>query len=298
MSIMGRSPVLARRLFDRFEPIHAVTYFAPEARAALESAGYRGVGMGYFAGRAAPLGPVPPEVVTALFYNFADSQAARVLPDAWRFGAPVVALRAREEGAVAALRRYGLTADDATRTAADLLAKAATAGELGGRALYAANRALPWPTEPLARLWHATTLLREHRGDGHIAALAAHGISGRESNVLQVASGRVSREFVMRSRLYDDRQWKHHQDNLIRRGLLHDTGSLAPAGAELKARIEDTTDALALPIWDVLDDGELQTLFTALTPLTRLVVAGGDIPADTPMGLVRNELDDESARLS
>lgn len=295
---MGRSTVLARRLYDRFEPIHAVTYFAPEARAALESAGYHGVGMGYFAGRAAPLGPVPPEVVTALFYNFADAQAARVLPDAWRYAPPEAALQAREEGAVAALRRYGVTADDATRTAVDLLAKAATAGELGGRALYAANRALPWPTEPLAALWHATTLLREHRGDGHIAVLAAHGISGRESNVLQVASGRASREFIMRSRVYDDGQWKHHQDNLIRRGLLDDTGALTRAGTELKARIESTTDALALSIWDALDDQELQNLFAALTPLTRQVVAGGDIPVDTPMGSARHELDDDSAQLS
>jgi hypothetical protein len=297
MSTMERSAVLARRLYDRFEPIHAVTYFAPDARAAMEAAGYHGTGMGYFAGRSAPLGPVPPEVVTALFYNFADSQAARVLPDAWRYAPPAVALRARAAGAVAALHRCGVAGDDVTRTAAELLTKAAIAGELGGRPLYAANRALPCPTEPVAMLWHATTLLREHRGDGHIAVLAAHGITGRESNVLQVASGRVSREFIMRSRVYDAVQWKQHQDNLIRRGLLDDTGSLTPTGHQLKTRIEDDTDTLALSIWAALDDAELQRLFAVLTPLTRQVVAGGDIPVDTPMGLARHELDDDAAHL-
>jgi hypothetical protein len=293
---MSRSAALARRLFDRFEPIHAVTYFAPEARIALEAAGYQGVGMGYFAARSAPLGPVAPEVVTALFYNFADRQAARVLPDAWQYASPAVALAVRQESAAAALRRYGLD-DQATQRAADLLAKAAMTGELAGRGLYAANRALPWPSEPLAKLWHATTLLREHRGDGHISVLAGLGISGRESNVLQTASGRVSKEFLMRSRMYDEAEWNHHRDNLARRGLLDQSGTLTPDGRALKGRIEDATDALALSIWDALDDDELTALFATLTPLTRLVVAGGDVPTDTPMGMTRDELDDDSAHL-
>lgn len=292
-----RTPVLARRLFDRFEPVHAVTYFAPEALRALTAAGYRGLGMGYFAARSAPLGPVAPDVVTALFYNFAESQASRVLPDAWQYAPPAVALSVRESSAVAALRRYGLTDDHAARTAADLLAKVAASGDIGGRALYAANRSLRWPDEPLAKLWHAATLLREHRGDGHIAALIALGISGRESNVLQCAAGRVSKQFIMRSRMYDEQQWTLHQDNLTRRGLLDPSGHLTPAGEDLKQQVEDTTDALALGIWDVLDDAELETLFAALTPLTRQVTDGGDVPADTPMGLGRHELEDDSAHL-
>ncbi|WP_409371039.1 SCO6745 family protein, partial [Mycolicibacterium psychrotolerans] len=100
-----RPVTLARRLFDRIEPVHAVTYFAPEARAALDSLGFRGFWMGYFAARSAPLGPVPAEVVTALFYNFAPERVAKALPAAWDVAAPAEALRAREQSAVSVRRR-------------------------------------------------------------------------------------------------------------------------------------------------------------------------------------------------
>lgn len=287
---MSRPTTIARRLFDRLEPVHAVTYFAPESRAALDGLGYRGFWSGYFAARSAPLGPVAPEVVTALFYNFASARVAKALPAAWEVASPETVLRVREESAVTALLRYGCTQTEAIGTAAELLAKAARSAPLDGRPLFAANLALPWPQEPLAQLWHATTLLREQRGDGHIAVLNAFGISGRQSNVLHAAADRVPREMIMRSRDYDEHQWRHHVEELAGRGLLDGTGALTPAGAALKAEIEETTDRLALSAFDALDDAELAALFGALTPLTRLVVAAGDVPAATPMGLDRDDL--------
>ncbi len=293
---MTRQPQLARRFFDRFEPVHAVTYFSPESRAALDGLGYRGFWMGYFAARSAPLGIVPAEVVTAIFYNFAAFRVAKALPAAWEVAPPAAALRAREDSAVATLRRYGLSGD-AVRTAAELTAKAARGAPLDGRPLFAANAALPWPTEPLAALWHATTLLREHRGDGHVAVLTSAGLSGRECNVLHAAAGRVPQEMIMRSRDYDDEQWRHYQDRLERRGLLDATGALTDAGRGLKQHIEDSTDQLALAALDTLDDAEVEVLFSALTPIARAVVEGGDVPAATPMGLSRADLDDESAGL-
>ncbi|MGE0219817.1 SCO6745 family protein [Mycolicibacterium sp.] len=293
---MHRSPTLARRFFNRFEPVHAVTYFAPEARSALDDLGYRGFWMGYFAARSAPFGVVPTELVVAAFYNFAPERVAKALPAAWDIAPPATALRARETAAVAALRRYGVTDAEAAE-AADLAAKAAAGADPGGRALYAANRALDWPEEPLARLWHATTLLREHRGDGHIAALLAEGISGRESNVLHAAAGRVPEEMIKRSRDYDDALWEQHAGTLRRRGLLDEEGALTQAGRALKQRIEDATDALAVPALTVLDDDEVEALFRVLTPITRKVVAGGDIPVSTPMGLDRTDLGDDRAHL-
>ena len=291
-----RNPRLARRFFDRLEPVHAVTYFSPESRAAFDGLGYRGFWMGYFAGRSAPLGVVPTEVVTALFYNFAPSRVAKALPAAWEVAPPGSALRAREDSAVAALRRYGLT-DDGVRTAADLAAKAARSAPLDGRALFAANAALPWPSEPLATLWHAVTLLREQRGDAHVAVLAVSGLSGRESNVLHAAAGRVPQGMIMRSRDYDEDQWRHYQARLAERGLLDADGALTDAGRALKQDIEDTTDALALGALDALDDSEVEELFRALTPIARTVVTCGDVPAATPMGLSRDDLDDDSAHL-
>jgi hypothetical protein len=297
LATVHREPGLARRFFDRFEPVHAVTYFAPEARAALDGLGYRGFWMGYFAARSAPLGMVPPEVVTAIFYNFAPERVAKALPAAWQIAGPEAALRARQDSAVAALRRYGLDADENVTTAVELASKAVRQAPLDGRPLFAANRALPWPDDPLAALWHAATLLREQRGDAHVAVLAAAGVSGRECNVLQAAAGGVPRDYIARARDYDDAAWRHHEQQLAERGLLDD-GSITAAGQELKDAVESTTDALALSVLDALSDDEVEALFQALTPFTRAVVAGGDLPAMTPMNLRRDELDDASAHLA
>ena len=276
--------------------MHAVTYFAPEARTALDGLGFRGFWMGYFAARSAPFGVVPTAVVTATFYNFAPERVAKALPAAWDVASPTDALRARQKSAVAALRRYGVTDDDAV-AAAELTEKAARSAPLDGRPLFAANLALPWPDEPLATLWHAATLLREQRGDAHVATLASLGIGGRDGNVLHCAADRVPRDFLMVSRRYDDDEWQSCATRLAERGILDDSGALTDAGVALKQKIEDTTDLLALAAFDALDDGELQELFRTLTPITRAVVAGGDIPAATPMGLRRDELDDADAHL-
>jgi hypothetical protein len=295
--VVDRRPGLSRRFFHRFEPVHAVTYFAPEARAALDGLGYRGFWMGYFAARSAPLGRVPAEVVTATFYNFAPERVAKAMTGAWAVAGPDSALLARHESAVAALRRYGVDDCESVRTAAELAGRAARHAGVDGRPLFAANRALPWPDEPVLALWHALTLLREHRGDAHVAVLIAEGISGRESNVLHTAAGRVPREYMMRARDYDDDSWREHEIALAARGLLDDEGALTASGTDLKNHIESSTDRLALRALDALDDDDVEKLFAALTPITRQVIAGGDIPAMTPMGLSRDDLDDASARL-
>ncbi|OBB26301.1 hypothetical protein A5792_04195 [Mycolicibacterium peregrinum] len=295
---MSRIPALARRFFERLEPVHGVTYFAPEPRAAFDAAGYRGFWMGYFASRSAPLGIVAPEVVTAAFYNFTAERVAKALPAVWDIASPATHLQMRSDTAVAALRRSGVTDSESTRLAAELTAKAARTAPLEGRPLYAANRALPWPEEPIAKLWHAVTLLREQRGDSHIAVLVAEGISGRESNVLHAAAGRVPREMIMRSRDYDDEQWEHYVERLRSRGWLDSRGDLTEAGRAVKQAVEDRTDELSVAALDALTDDEITTLFATLTPITRQVVAAGDVPAATPMGLRRDDLDDDSAHLS
>jgi hypothetical protein len=253
--------------------------------------------MGYMAARSAPLGQVPADVVAAMFYNFTTARVAKALPAAWQIADPAAALAARLDSAVAALRRSGVIDDEATRTAADLAAKAARTAPLDGRPLYAANRALDWPDDPIAQLWQAVTLLREQRGDAHVAILLGEGITGRQSNVLHAAAGRTPREMLMRSRDYDDEQWEHYSDELRARGLLDGSGELTEAGRRLKQAIEDRTDAAALSALDGLTDAEVETLFQTLTPITRQVVAAGDVPAATPMGLRRDDLTDGSAHL-
>jgi hypothetical protein len=295
---MARTPTLARRLFERYEPVHAITYFAPESRAAAVDLGYRSLWNGYFVTRSAPLGPVPPRVVEAIFYNFASHRVAKSLAGVWDIATPEQALAARQAGAVAALNRYGLTADENLRTAADLLGRVARGAAIDGRPLFAALSTVPWPDEPVAALWHAATLLREQRGDAHVAALVAAGITGRESNVLHVAAGRTTKDKVVSTRDYDDAEWAAVTAQLAERGLLTVDGALTDDGRALKADIEYRTDAASLPTLDVLSDTEVETLFQALTPIARMVVAGGDLPSVTPMALQHNDLDNPGANLS
>ena len=266
--------------------IHAVTYFSPEARAAFSAAGYKGFWMGYFAGRAAPMGPVGPDMVFAAFYNFSLAHVSRALPDAWSFAPPPVALEVRQNGAEAALRRAlaGRHLGAAVETAASLGRIAAASAPSEGRTLFAANHALPWPREPVAALWHACTLLREHRGDGHVAVLTAAGIGGRETNVLQVAAGVVPRDVFMVARHYDDAEWDALSAALVRRGLLDGGGNLTDKGKALKEDVESRTDRIALTAYDALDDRQLEELLDALAPLARAVLATGDIPDVTPIG--------------
>jgi hypothetical protein len=277
-----------RDLWQLLEPIHAVTYFSAEPIAALKEAGYRGFWMGYFAGRAAPLGPVSAEFVHAVFYNFTFGHVAKAIPDAWGFAAPSTALVARSQGSVAALRRLlGADADSAdVARAAELAWRAAASAPLEGRPLYAANRALPAPDEPLALLWHAATLLREHRGDGHVATLAAHGIGGRESHVFHALSAGIPVVVYEVARNFDAEEWSSLVAGLQQRGLVDEAGAgLTGEGRALKQAIEATTDDLAAPAYSSLTDDELDELAAVLRPLTKAVIAGGDIPIKSPMGL-------------
>jgi hypothetical protein len=285
-AFVTRSTDLARRLWSLVEPVHAVTYFSPEARGAMADAGYKGFWMGYFAGRAAPLGPVGPDVVFATFYNFSLAQVARAIPDAWTFAPPGAALPARQQGAVDALQRAfaGEDLSDAVETAAALARATVVCAPMEGRPLFAANRSLPWPGEPVAALWQACTLLREHRGDGHVAALTAAGIGGREANIVQTAAGVVPRDVFVAARHYDDDEWESVSDRLADRGLLGRDGLLTPEGKALRDEVEDRTDHLALTAYDALDEQQLQQLIDALTRLARAVVATGDIPDVTPIG--------------
>jgi hypothetical protein len=281
----------ARRLWKLLEPIHAVGYFSPEPIALLKEAGYRGYWMGYFAARSAPLGAVPAEVAHAVFYNFALSHVSRALPDAWTYAPPEAAHEARRTGAVAALRRHlGPLADDVA-PAASLASRAALDAPSEGRALYAALRSLPVAEDPLTLLWDAATLLREHRGDGHVAALLTAGIGGRESHAFHALATGTSPSVYATSRNIHETEWDSLVSGLRSRGLVTDDGhSLTQTGRETKAGIESTTDALAATAYAALEPAEVDELIALLRPLAKAVVASGEIPSQSPMGLNLDDL--------
>ncbi|WP_132213297.1 SCO6745 family protein [Kribbella steppae] len=269
---------IARRLCQQLlEPIHLVAYMSDEPTEELQALGYEGYWPGYFAARSAPLGRVPAEVVDALFYNFAPGEVAACIPSVWDIATPEAVLAARQKGSVTALRRIlGDLADTpALARAADLATRVATNAPMDGRILYAALRSLPVPDEPVARLWHAATLLREHRGDGHLAALVSAGIDGQEAHVLHAISQGMKPEEYGRLNPLTPTQLAAVVDGLRARGLVDASAGFTAAGRETKDRIESVTDALAAPAYDGLEPGEVDQLIADLEPLAATINSVG-----------------------
>ncbi|WP_345522619.1 SCO6745 family protein [Nocardioides conyzicola] len=270
MRQMPHPEPVARRLFDLTEPISLVNFFSDEPNEAMASLGFRDYWDGYFAGRSAPLGRVPAEVVDAAFYSFADGEVARHIPHVWETTTPEAAHAARQRGCVAALRRIlgDLVGSPVLARAAELLAAASTSAPTEGRVMYAGLRALPVPEEPVARLWHAANMLREHRGDGHIVALMAEQVGGTEAHVLSALDmGVYPAESFGRIHHLPAARLAAVMDGLRGRGLLDADGRLTDAGRATKARIELLTDALAEAPYEALTPVELDELVGALEPI-------------------------------
>jgi hypothetical protein len=282
----------ARRMWMRYEPVHAVTYFAPECRAATDALGMRGFWMGYCATRCAPLGEVSPEVATALFYNFHPDRARKAFPDAWALASAAQALQARLDGMDAAMRRlYGeAVSGPAMKEAADLARAAAEAANTAGRVLAAANQALPWPDAPHLVLWHATTILREHRGDGHNAVLLARQISPIAAHLLKAGSGESEGATLRVHRSWPQVDWAAEVDAMRSAGLLDEAGALTAAGTALHEEVEAATDAAAEQPWQTLGPTGTQRLAQLLTPLARTVFDSGTFPVPNPVGITNADL--------
>ena len=278
----------ARALWRVLEPLHAVVYFAPDAKTAFEEVGLRGFWRGYFASRAAPMGPVPPEVVIATFYNFAPDMVRWAMADTWQRADPAAVTAARLRLAGRTLRRWlgeaVLGSSDLTE-AATLARRIAEAASPLGRPLFAGYTALDWPDEPHLVLWHAATLVREHRGDGHVMVLAGEQVDGCEANVLAGASGATTGDLQRASRQWPDEEWQAAIERLRRRGWVGDESTLTPAGAGAKQRVEDRTDELAAAPIAALDDAERRRLLDLLGRLSQAVLDAGEITFPNPIGL-------------
>jgi helix-turn-helix protein len=266
-------------MFDLVEPIGVIPYSADEPNESMFALGFTNYWDIYFAGRAAPLGSsVPAEVVHALFYNFGPGEVARHIPKVWSTTTPEAAFAARQEGCVNALRRIlgDLVNTPDFARAVELLTKAATSAPLEGRPMYAALRALPLPEEPVARLFHAASLLREHRGDGHIAALMAEGIGGLEAHVLLALDLGIPAPTFGRIHHLPATLLTDLIDKMKARGLVEDEATFTDAGRRAKDRVETLTDELAVVPYEVLETAELDELIAALEPLAEKLTAAQD----------------------
>ncbi|KPI15425.1 hypothetical protein OV450_2563 [Actinobacteria bacterium OV450] len=281
-----------RHLWQLLEPLHAVLYFAPES---FEEAAALGFETGerwpsYFAWRAAPLGAAGRVQVGSAFYSFSPEMVARYVPAAWDVASPEAVLAARER---AVDRTYRALLGDRIDSpelaeAAHLARRAAEAADVGGRPLAAANAALAWPDAPHLMLWQAATILREHRGDGHIAALLVAGLDPVEALVSFAAIGAAPEE-TFRSRQWSASEWAAARERLVGRGLLepHGAATATGSGRALRAKVERRTDELAAGPCEALGSDGLARLADLLGEFWVVAISSGLLPMTSTLGMGR-----------
>jgi hypothetical protein len=251
------SATLARKMWRTLEPYHGLVYFSPRATEAYAALGITGQA-GYFASRGAALGAVPAEVVIATFYNFNPDVVRAAIPAAWEAAAPSAVVGSPEMAAATAAAR-----------------RATEGCTPEGRPLYAAHAALPWPDVPHLVLWQAITVLREFRGDGHVAALVTEGIDGCEALVTHGAAGdnTIPLDILKLTRGWPDEAWDAARERLRSRGWLDAKDAPTPEGAAARDRVETVTDERAMAPWRHLGEDESDRLRATVRPWSKAIAA-------------------------
>jgi Arc/MetJ family transcription regulator len=274
---LAEAATVARKCWRTLEPYHAMIYFVPEAAQRYEDVGVS-ARSGYFGSRSAPMGAVGPVVVQATFFNFHPELVHRAMDGLWDEVTPGAMLDARHDAVDAALRRLlGDEIDSPQVTEAlEILRPAVDAARERpeGRPLFAGHAQLPEPEPPHVALWHAITLLREFRGDGHVATLLDAGFRGVEGLILHGASGDVPLPVLQQTRAWPDDEWDAAVEAMHER-LLVEGESLTTVGTELRARIEGRTDELAAAAWRAIDVSAAERLREIVRPWSRSISATG-----------------------
>jgi len=268
-------PQIARKTFRTLEPLHGFVYFSPDAEPEYVAVGLKPGRMGYFASRSAPMGAVAAEVVIATFFNFNPELVRSVIPSAWHETTPESVLAARLRVADLGLRRMlgdGIESPEMAE-AADLARRAAEVAceHPEGRALFAGHASLPWPEEPHLVLWHAQTLLREYRGDAHVASLMLYGLNGLDALISHAASGDVPAEALRTTRAYSEEEWAAGVASLSARGIVEADGSFTERGRMQREAIEQRTDDSSVAPYEVLGEDGCERLRALARPFSRTV---------------------------
>jgi hypothetical protein len=268
-------PLVARKTWRTLEPLHGFVYFSPDAEPAYAAIGLRPGRMGYFASRSAPMGAVTAEVVIATFFNFNHGLVRSVIPEAWSLATPAEVLDARVSVADRGLRRM-LGDAVGSPEMAEAAALAGTAARAAcehpeGRPLFAGHASLPWPDEPHLVLWHAQTLLREFRGDAHVAALALDGLSGLEALVCHAASGDVPADTLRTTRAYSEDEWAAGVESLRARGIVDADGSFTAEGRRRRDEVERLTDERSAVAYAAIGEDGCDRLRTLGRPFSKTI---------------------------
>jgi hypothetical protein len=267
----------ARRLRDLIEPIAAAVYFAPEAQSRYEALGLNYF-EGYFCSRSAGLGAAPWRAVSAAFAAFKPAIVERAVTGGWQKTSPEDLLQARLDGARDQIVR--MAGDQATfPAAADLLLELSDGLDMSGRMLFAGLAGLPVPgtDDPVGRLWRAADLVREHRGDGHIAAWIG-AVDSTEITVLTELWWGIEPGSYVWTRGWDGDDVAAARARLTDRGLLDAEGGLTDAGRDLREQIERRTDDAERDVVARLGD-RTDELFGRLAPISRALVGKDGYPA-------------------
>jgi hypothetical protein len=285
------APSLARRLWAAIEPLHAIVYFDPNQRQVAESLGLRGWWMGYFAARFAPLGPINPQAATAMAYGFSPAMVAKSLPEAWKRATPADVLAARLESATAALAATFTAPEQvaALNELAHQLTEAVKGCWYEGRPLSAgwAGVHLKESAPPFTRLWLQTTILREHRGDGHVLASVQQGLRGLDATLTLIATGAINRSILQQNRGWSDDEWEASLSRLRSSGWLDGQGHLTAEGAARRELVETNTDRLAQGPIDQVGPAAIEEIIGLATPLSRHLFDLGALPIPNPIGVPR-----------
>lgn len=277
-------PRAGRRCHNALNPLHSTVYFSPDFAEELARIGIADDNAAYFAGRGAAMGAVGPGAVAASFHNFNYELIAKHLPAVWDTASPEAVLEARLRAVDSTLRRLlgeeVLTSPDMAE-AAELALRATRACTRHARPLYAAHADLPVPEEPHLVYWHAATLLREHRGDGHLAALLAAGLDPLEALVSHTATGKgMAPRWILATRGWGRADWEAAVGRLRERGLLDASGDLTEAGTALRAELEERTDLLDRAPYEHLGAEGVERLTELGRGFLMTAAAAGAFPPD------------------
>jgi hypothetical protein len=279
---------LTRQMWHQLEPVHAVFWYAQQVFAEAAALGYEVETRwpSYFAWRLAPLGAAGLRLAASACYSFSPAMVAAHVPAAWAVASPAQILAARERAVDAMYRALlgDLIGSPGLAEAAELAREAALAAGTAGRPLAAANADLPWPNEPHLVLWHAINVLREQRGDGHIAALQVAGLDPCEALVSFAAIGAAPEE-VFASRGWSAAQWSAARDRLADRGWVDAAGKATERGQEGRDEIEWRTDRLADAPWLALGPGRARRLAELTGPFLGAAFESGLLPLQSTLGI-------------
>jgi hypothetical protein len=268
---------ISQRLHQVIQPVHSFIYFAPEAASEYAALGYTQAA-GYFAGRGAALGPVSAEVITATFFNFCPRTVSAGTPPSWIREDTDAVQQARYRAVRAALDRLapGALSDAEIAEATDICRIICDRIGYEGKPLAAGNRAAPLPDDALVRLWQLVAVLREWRGDAHVAVLCAEPLDALEALVLE-GNRSLPVGLLKATRGWSEDEWADAVARLAAQGLATESGELTEAGNKRRDAIEERTDQANLPLWETVGDEASNRLHDLLVPLRTAIIQNGGL---------------------